>query len=788
MPPFELPNFYLPWPARLNPNLETARIHSKAWAYKMGILGPDATDEHNHKIWDERDFDKHDYALLCSYIHPETPGPELNLMTEWNIWAFYVDDYFLRVYQHAKDRVGSKKYLDRVPLFMPVDLVLLSEPTNPMERALADLWMRTAPEKSKAWRSRIIEDTRRLFEAFMWELKSISEQRVANPIEYIEMRRRAGAALWAADLVEHALFVEIPERIAITRSVQVLRSTFADAVHLRNDIFSYECEILRDGELTNAVLVFERFLGVDTQRAVNLVNDLLTSRLQQFEHTIFTELLPLFDEYGLDALERTNMLVYIRGLQDWQSGGHEWHVRTRRYLNPSLVGQRSNANDILIPGLPGFGMAAMRITPDTQRLSLNRFKNYNHIPYQKVGPTRLPKFYMPFTATVNPHLDTARRHSKSWARQMGMFDSLPGRPDIFLWDEDRFDTAEFALFTSLVYPTVTGVQLDILTYWFAWATYAEDYLMDVYGRTSNIGGAKLFCARLWAFMPVESASSASVPFLPVERGLLDVWTCSTEKLPTDQRGLFRKAIADMLESWLWELANQIQHRIPDPVDYLEMRRKTFGSDLFFHICLALEDQTIKSEVHDARIVQALNNAAVDCACLTNDIFSYQKEIEFEGDIHNGVLVIQNFLGCDQTEAVEIANKLITARIKQFEHITATELSLLCEDFDLDVDMREALLKHVAALQNLMAGSLEWHVMVKRYDETSLRNAGWPKLLDNPSGLGTAAARILEMTGSRMLTTLYSEHAKQAPQDSKAFAVSHLALPFPRKKDEAQASN
>ena len=38
MQPFELPEFYVPWPARLNPNLEGARVHSKAWAYEMGIL------------------------------------------------------------------------------------------------------------------------------------------------------------------------------------------------------------------------------------------------------------------------------------------------------------------------------------------------------------------------------------------------------------------------------------------------------------------------------------------------------------------------------------------------------------------------------------------------------------------------------------------------------------------------------------------------------------------------------------------------------------------------------
>ena len=39
MQPFELPDFYTPYPARLNPSLEHARSHSKAWAYEMGILG-----------------------------------------------------------------------------------------------------------------------------------------------------------------------------------------------------------------------------------------------------------------------------------------------------------------------------------------------------------------------------------------------------------------------------------------------------------------------------------------------------------------------------------------------------------------------------------------------------------------------------------------------------------------------------------------------------------------------------------------------------------------------------
>ena len=45
-----------------------------------------------------------------------------------------------------------------------------------------------------------------------------------------------------------------------------------------------------EGENSNAVLVFERFLGMLDPGAADLVNDLLTSRLQQFENTALTEM------------------------------------------------------------------------------------------------------------------------------------------------------------------------------------------------------------------------------------------------------------------------------------------------------------------------------------------------------------------------------------------------------------------------------------------------------------------------------------------------------------------
>src|ERR1043166_10052895 len=88
---FEPPGFYVPWPARLSPRVDGARRHAKAWARQVGILAPEG-QERSNEIWTERDFDAHDYALLCAYTHPEAPPAELELVTDWYVWVFFFDD------------------------------------------------------------------------------------------------------------------------------------------------------------------------------------------------------------------------------------------------------------------------------------------------------------------------------------------------------------------------------------------------------------------------------------------------------------------------------------------------------------------------------------------------------------------------------------------------------------------------------------------------------------------------------------------------------------------------
>ncbi|WP_406279616.1 germacradienol/geosmin synthase [Embleya sp. NBC_00896] len=750
--PFELPQFYVPYPARLNPHLEGAREHSKAWARDMRMI--EGSD-----IWDEHDFDSHDYALLCAYTHPDCTGPQLDLVTDWYVWVFFFDDHFLDIFKRTHDMAGAKTYLERLRAFMPVDSTgPMPTPTNQVEEGLADLWARTIPSMSREWRERFAESTQALLEESLWELANINEGRVANPVEYIEMRRKVGGAPWSANLVEYVANAEVPAVIAASRPMRVLKDTFADGVHLRNDLFSYQREVENEGENANAVLVFEKFLGCTTQEAADAVNELLTSRLHQFEHTTFTELPPLFLEHGLDPQACMDVMGYVKGLQDWQSGGHEWHMRSSRYMNGAGAGGGGGAARLpglggvsgVLAGPQGIGTSAARILPGLVAGLRSGLRNFTHVPFQAVQPYDIPDFYLPFAPRINPHLAAARENVVDWGRRMGITEEG-------LWDERDLRNIDLPLCAAGIAPEATADELDVASAWLAWGTYGDDYYPIVFGRTLDQVGAKVYTERLKTFMTIDDGPTPTAGDA-IERALADLWGRTAGPMPPESRRRFRRTIEDMMDSWLWELANMAANRIPDPVDYIEMRRKTFGSDLTKSLSRLSHGEVVPDEAYRSRAVQAMENSASDFGWMINDVFSYRKEIEVEGELHNLLLVVQNFFGCDFAQALVIVNDLMTSRMREFERVVATELPAMYEDLALESAAREALDGYARALGDWNAAILKWHQECVRYaDPKPLVPFPWqeggggagrrvvgrsvPRVPYGPTGLGTSAARL-----------------------------------------------
>jgi len=711
MQAFTLPDFYLSYPARLNPHLERARTHSMAWAEQMGML--DAPKPGGGVVWDAPALARMDYAQLCAYTHPDCDGPTLDLITDWYVWVFFFDDYFLELFKYSRDLAGGRAFLDRLELFMTEPGEPVPEPTNAAEAGLADLWSRTIPSMSDGWRHRFITATHNLMVESMWELDNMDLGRIANPIEYVQVRRLVGGAPWSAKLVELAAGAEIPDGLAETRPLRVLADTFADAVHLRNDLFSYQREVQEEGENSNAVLVFERFFDLPTQEAAELVNELLTSRMQQFEDTALIEVPELVTRHGLPPNEQLGIFSYVKGLQDWQSGGHEWHARSSRYMNDGAVTELSSP----LGGPTGLGTSSLRLTllPGLR----NRTRQHAPVPFAPVGHLPLPELYMPYTFRTSPHIDAARRYAVGWAERMGMFESVPGVSAASLWDERRFLGFDFAHCAAMIHPDASLEQLELSSDWLAWGTYADDYFPAAFGTSRNLMAARLSNERLSEFMPLDDEPTPD-PVGPMERGLADLWQRTAGPMAPHARREFRTAVENMTASWLWELDNQARHHIPDPIDYIEMRRRTFGSDLTMSLARLAQTNQLPAELYRTRVMHELITSAHDYGCFTNDLYSYQKEIEFEGEIHNMVLVVENFLDIDPWAARDVVADLMTARLRQFEHIVSYDLPPLMDQFELDEPARQTLTQQVEDLRDWMSGILEWHRRCARYTDRELR--------------------------------------------------------------------
>ena len=664
-------------------------------------------------MWDESTFDSMDFALLSSLAHPDAPGPELDLLTAWYVWAFYFDDHFLAAYKRGRDLPGARTHLARMAAIMSLDpLEAAPEPTGPVERGLADLWPRTMLGMSPAWRQRFVRSTQELLRESMWEMRNISRDRVPNPIEYIDNRGRVGGASWCTRLVEHAVSVEIAPDLAARRAMRVLNDTFADAVHLLNDIFSYQRETQREGELANCVLVVERFLGCDPVEAVEIVNDLRTSRLRQFDNTVAAEVPAMFEEHRLDAVNRAQVIAYIKGLQDWQAGGHEWHLRSSRYAHHGDAAPAPFPFDVISTplGLSGLGAAATVVrglgrgaTPQLDR------------PTAVFG-IEPPLLYMPFPARTNPHLAVTRRHVRQWAGKMGMLDTRPDAAGPPVWDAQSFEAFDFGFFAAATHPGASVADLDLIGAWYVWGWYIDDYLVERYKRRRDLAGARLFLARLPAFMPRRPGEAVPAPDNPVERGLAELWTRSGSRTSASWRDRMAANMPNCHEGALWEIGNVVRQGIPDAIDHAEMRREVGGAPWAAMLVEYDTGVDLPAAVATSSVMRELIAAFSDAIGYHNDVFSHDRETGFEKVPDNGVLVMRQLLGCDGRPAVQIVASLADSRTRHFEEIVAQDLPTLFDELDLDSAERTSVGQFVHGLEDWLAGDYAWHQATRRYSD------------------------------------------------------------------------
>ena len=252
-----------------------------------------------------------------------------------------------------------------------------------------------------------------------------------------------------------------------------------------------------------------------------------------------------------------------------------------------------------------------------------------------------------------------------------------------------------------------------------------------------MAGAKVFNARLTRFMPIDAERHAAVPTNPVERGPgRPVGAHGRPDVAERARNLFRKAVQDMTESWLWELGNQIQHRVPDPVDYVEMRRKTFGSDLTMSLSRLSQGDGGPAEVFRTRPDARAGELGRRLRVL------HQRRLLLpEGDRVRGRAPQRRAGGAALPRpgharggrGGEQPDDRADAAVPAHRRHGAPGRSSTTSSWTPHA--QEKLKAYVEQLQQWMAGILRWHVAVDRYKEFELRKSPPRAAAPRPHGAG-----------------------------------------------------
>jgi germacradienol/geosmin synthase len=692
----------LPHPARLNPHADAARTRVRTWAWRMGLLDDPALIAA---------LDARDHGLLAAYTHPACDVDALCLVTDWYVWEFFLRDHLRRAYAESRDAADPRDRLARLTSFLTTTGP--PEPSNPVERGLADLWPRTVRGWSREWRERFAAGTRGLLDGALWELRRAGAGRIPNPLEYLRVRRRSGTARWAAGLAERANGAEVPARLAATWPLRTIADSFADAAHLCDDLHRYASGDI--GEVTNGVLVLGEFLGLTPREAAAAANDLVAARIQRFEDAV-GELPALYAGRSVSTAERAAVDAQVRALRDWQAGRASWHRRPGRRAHPTVDTAPASGGPGEGPG-DGLGEGTPR-TPG------------GGMPRTPGEPFRLPHLATPWQALANRHLESARRYAKAWAYEMGMIGPLAVRGD-GVWTDARFDAQEFALLAALTNPTAEREVLHLLVLWDVWAFALDDFTVAEYRARRDLAGARAFVAGLPRFLTERPPVAANC----VERGLADLWGRTAPRLPAGVRERFVSSVRAFAEGELRELAGTLSRRVPDPVEYADARRRTAGGELIANLGFLTAWGQIPADLRDARPIHDLLSAFADAIAFHNDIFSYRREVDFEFDLNNGVHVLADFFGCGPGRAAGVAADAAGVSLEEFQRIAAEELPALFAGSDLGAAAREQVRSFVRGLELWLAGDLAWRSRTRRYT-----GAGGPvRAVSGPVRIDTSTA-------------------------------------------------
>ncbi|MFS2220987.1 terpene synthase family protein [Pantoea sp. B65] len=311
------------------------------------------------------------------------------------------------------------------------------------------------------------------------------------------------------------------------------------------------------------------------------------------------------------------------------------------------------------------------------------------------------EFYIPFTARRNPHQQIATRHALAWLRFTALVDAANETEQL-----QQFIT--FGDLAARTYPDVGAAELEQIINWINWLFILDDQLDE----PCDPSGADNALAMLTHLRQVIKSDGGATACRPLETAWQMLWQKLSAGMGQHAQQRFLLTIEQYLISLQQEITITAEGYIPDLLTFAEIRRNSGAAKTTLSINEYAYHRELPPAFCDSELYQIMTDATCDVIGMTNDIWSYAKEIAHPAN-NSYVVIFAHQTGCDITAAMILVNHLITSRVKCFLR-ARTKLPAFLHQLKLSAADRKFIQRYIAGMEHWMRGNLEWSAATPRY--------------------------------------------------------------------------
>lgn len=313
----------------------------------------------------------------------------------------------------------------------------------------------------------------------------------------------------------------------------------------------------------------------------------------------------------------------------------------------------------------------------------------------RLSTLRMPS---PWTYRPSPHARVIEQNTRARVLTVKLLPRVEARLR-------RFDASQFGLLTACVYPMGDRERLEVCNDWHAWLFLFDD---EVDEQREVCQQRQALQEYVDACLTVLRGGPLRLRATPLERFTQDLrWRM--ERLASEQ--WLERFVSDVEDYLYWGTLQAARHwaegTVPELESYIEQRAMDSGmftaEDL---VEFAVAGQELPERLFHQPLLQRMRQLCTRVVGLTNDLFSFEKEVLWHNNPNNLVHVLRVTRRLGLEDAIEAAIALINADTDAF---VACERQLAEMG---EVDAR--VLAYVEGLKAWIHGNIHWSLVTGRY--------------------------------------------------------------------------